>query len=309
MACDIIGDVHGQDRKLTALLTKLGYRIKDGAYRHHEGRIALFLGDLIDRGPGQLEVLSIVRKMIEAGSARTILGNHEWNAIGFATESPDGKGYLRGRSANRTKQHAAFLEQVGMDSPRYKDLVGWFKTLPPFLDLGAIRLCHAWWNPEFVNLVGRNSCEDGSLCEEFLFSSFDRESEASIAMKGITSGLEVNLPEGSSFIDPTGIERKEIRARWWDASATTYRKAGLVPEAGRDRIPDLELPETVKLGNDSGVPTFLGHYWMTGTPCVQNPTIAVLDFGAGKVGPLVAYRWSGEDRLLNDNIVFAEGGF
>ena len=109
--------------------------------------------------------------------------------------------------------------------------------------------------------------------------------------------------------DPTGIERKEIRARWWDESATTYRKAGLVPEAGRDRIPDLELPETVKLGNDSGVPTFLGHYWMTGTPCVQNPTLAVLDFGAAKVGPLVAYRWSGEDRLMNDNIVFAEGGF
>ena len=309
MDYDIIGDVHGQDGKLTSLLAKLGYRIKDGAYRHPEGRIALFLGDLIDRGPGQLEVINIVRNMIEAGSGRTILGNHEWNAIGFATESPDGKGYLRGRSVNRTKQHAAFLEQVGIDSPRYRDLVGWFKTLPPFLDLGAIRLCHAWWNQEFVNLVGRNSCEDGSLCEEFLSSSFDRNSEASRAMKGITSGLEVNLPEGSSFIDPTGIERKEIRARWWDASATTYRKAGLVPEAGRDRIPDLELPETVKLGNDSGVPTFLGHYWMTGTPRVQNPTIAVLDFGAAKVGPLVAYRWSGEDRLMNDNIIFAEGGF
>lgn len=304
MGYDIIGDVHGQDGKLTALLAKLGYRIKDGAYRHPEGRVALFLGDLIDRGLGQIEVLNIVRNMIEAGSARTILGNHEWNAIGFATESPDGKGYLRGRSANRTKQHAAFLEQVGIDSPRYRDLVGWFKTLPPFLDLGAIRLCHAWWNQGFVDLVTRNSCEDGSLSEEFLFSSFERNSEASKAMKGITTGLEVNLPEGSSFIDPTGIERKEIRARWWDESATTYRQAGLVPEEGRDRIPDLGLPEAVKLGNDSDVPTFLGHYWLTGTPAIQNATTAVLDYGAALKGPLVAYRWDDEPVLTNQNFVW-----
>lgn len=305
MDYDIIGDVHGQDGKLTALLAKLGYRIKDGAYRHPEGRVALFLGDLIDRGPGQIEVLNIVRNMIEAGSGRTIMGNHEWNAIGFATESPDGKGYLRGRSANRTKQHAAFLEQVGIDSPRYRDLVGWFKTLPPFLDLGAIRLCHAWWNPEFVDLVTRNSCKDGSLSEEFLFSSFERNSEASRAMKGITSGLEVNLPEGSSFLDPTGIERKEIRARWWDQDATTYRKAGLVPDEGRDRIPDIDLPENVMLGNGGDVPTFLGHYWLTGTPAIQNAKTAVLDYGAALKGPLVAYRWDGESDLNNSAFVQA----
>jgi hypothetical protein len=307
MAYDIIGDVHGQDGKLTALLAKLGYRVKDGAYRHPEGRIALFLGDLIDRGPGQLEVINIVRNVIEAGSGRTIMGNHEWNAIGFATDRPDGKGFLRARSANRTKQHAAFLEQVGMDSPRHKNLVGWFKTLPPFLDLGAIRLCHAWWNPEFVDLVGRNSCEDGSLSEEFLFSSFERNKDAFLAMKGITSGLEVDLPEGSSFVDHTGIDRKEIRARWWDTGATTYRKAGMVPEAGRDRIPDLELPETVKLGNDSGVPTFLGHYWLTGAPVIQNAKTAVLDYSAALKGPLVAYRWDGEDLLSNENLVWVKG--
>jgi hypothetical protein len=305
MDYDIIGDVHGQDGKLTALLAKLGYRIKDGAYRHPEGRVALFLGDLIDRGPGQIEVLNIVRNMIEAGSARTILGNHEWNAIGFATESPDGKGYLRGRSVNRTKQHAAFLEQVGIDSPRYRDLVGWFKTLPPFLDLGAIRLCHAWWNKELVDLVTSNSREDGSLSEEFLFSSFERNSEASRAMKGITNGLEIVLPEGSSFIDHTGIERRDIRAAWWDESATTYRKAGMVPEVGRDWIPDLDLPETVKLGNDGEVPTFLGHYWLTGAPAIQNTKTAVLDYGAALKGQLVAYRWEGESDLTNDAFVQA----
>lgn len=210
MSYDIIGDVHGQDGKLTALLGVLGYRIKDGAYRHPEGRIALFVGDLIDRGPGQLEVVLIVRNMSEAGSGRTIMGNHEWNAIGFATEKSDGNGFLRARSVNRTKQHAAFLSQIGADTPKHRELSDWFRTLPPILDLGEIRLCHAWWNPELVDLVARNSNKDGSLSEEFLISSFNRNSGAFKAMEGITKGMEIDLPAGSSFLDHTGIERRKL---------------------------------------------------------------------------------------------------
>ena len=49
MKYDIIGDVHGQAGKLNALLFKLGYRRIDGTYRHPLSRVALFLGDLIDR--------------------------------------------------------------------------------------------------------------------------------------------------------------------------------------------------------------------------------------------------------------------
>ncbi len=52
------------------------------------------------------------------------------------------------------------------------------------------------------------------------------------------------------------------------------------------------------------MPTFVGHYWLTGTPGVQSPTVAVLDFGAGKAGPLVAYRWSGESELSNERLVW-----
>ena len=124
MGYDVIADVHGQDGKLKALLVKLGYRVKDGAWRHPEGRMALFLGDLVDRGPGQVEVLGIVRDMIEAGSGRSIMGNHEWNAIGFATRDPEGPDFLRPRSENKLKEHREFLRQVGLDSPLHKELVG-----------------------------------------------------------------------------------------------------------------------------------------------------------------------------------------
>lgn len=66
---DIIGDIHGHVEALQALLLKLGYRERNGAWRHPE-RTAIFVGDLIDRGPHQIETVRLVRDMVEAGAAR-----------------------------------------------------------------------------------------------------------------------------------------------------------------------------------------------------------------------------------------------
>ena len=304
MNYDVIGDVHGQDGKLTALLAKLGYRVKDGAYRHPEGRVALFLGDLVDRGPGQVEVINLVHNMIEAGSGRTIMGNHEWNAIGFGTPDPDSGDYLRPRSENKRREHREFLRQVGEDSPLHRELVEWFKTLPPVLDLGDIRLCHAWWNLDGIDQIKVAMNPDGALDEGFLMESFRKRSAPWVAMESVTKGYEIRLPDGVTFLDHNDVARKEIRVRWWDESATAYRQAALVPESERERIPDIALPAGVKLGAVSDVPTFVGHYWLTGTPGVQNATTAVLDFGAAIMGPLVAYRWDGESVLGNDKLVW-----
>lgn len=304
MDFDIIADIHGHIGKLEALLKRLGYRRKEGAWRHPQGRMALFLGDLVDRGPGQVEVLSTVRDMVEAGSGRSIMGNHEWNAIGFATRDPKTGEYLRPRTKNKRLQHAAFLEQVGEESLLHKELVGWMKTLPPFLDFGDVRLCHAWWNPVEITRIGTAVDANGALAEGFLIESFRKGGALWRAMESVTKGLEITLPDGASFLDPLGIARKEIRVRWWDGDAKGYRAAALVPEAERERIPDIPLPTGVQRGADNAVPTFVGHYWLTGTPGVQNPTTAVLDFGAGKTGPLVAYRWDGEPALSNDKLVW-----
>jgi hypothetical protein len=304
MSYDIIGDVHGQGGKLRALLKKLGYRIKDGAYRHPDGRQALFLGDLIDRGPEQVEVINIVRNMIEAGSGRTIMGNHEWNAIGCGTRDPECSDYLRPRIEAKMKEHKEFLRQVGMDSPLHMELVEWFKTLPPVLDLGSIRLCHAWWNPDSIAVIKAAQGSDGRLDETFLIGSYRKRTAPWAAVECVTKGYEVSLPGGDTFLDHNEVPRKEIRVRWWDASATSYRNAALVPEGERIRIPDIPLPEEVKLGATSNVPTFVGHYWLTGKPGVQNATTAVLDYGAAIRGPLVGYRWDGEDVLSNDNLVW-----
>ena len=67
MAYDFIGDIHGQAGKLEALLRKLGYVEKAGGWVPPYLRKAIFLGDLIDRGPEQVKVVKIVRALIDAG--------------------------------------------------------------------------------------------------------------------------------------------------------------------------------------------------------------------------------------------------
>lgn len=101
MGCiDIIGDIHGRADELETLLDTMGYAQCAGAYRHPE-RTALFLGDLIDRGPQNQKVLQLVRSMEQAGSGRVILGNHEYNALCFHTKNPATGKPLREHSAQK----------------------------------------------------------------------------------------------------------------------------------------------------------------------------------------------------------------
>ena len=111
---DIIGDVHGCAEELEDLLDNLDYVEVNGVYQHKDGeRSVIFVGDLIDRGPGQVRVLELVRRMVEAGSAQIVLGNHEFNAIGFATPNPEEPGeFMRRHTKENVKQHQAFLTQL-----------------------------------------------------------------------------------------------------------------------------------------------------------------------------------------------------
>lgn len=75
---DVVGDVHGCYDELVELLTLLGYSANaEGVFRHADGRVVVFLGDLVDRGPATPDVLRTVMGMVEAGSAICLPGNHE----------------------------------------------------------------------------------------------------------------------------------------------------------------------------------------------------------------------------------------
>lgn len=79
---DVIGDVHGCASELRTLLTELGWRIAyDGdvavGASHPEGRQAVFVGDLVDRGPDTPGVLRLAMGMVASGDALCVSGNHE----------------------------------------------------------------------------------------------------------------------------------------------------------------------------------------------------------------------------------------
>lgn len=79
---DIIGDVHGCRPELEGLLAKLGYvRAGDpgsdeAPWSHPDGRQAVFLGDITDRGPDSVGVIRVVTAMVGRGAALYVPGNH-----------------------------------------------------------------------------------------------------------------------------------------------------------------------------------------------------------------------------------------
>ncbi len=86
---DIVGDIHGCADELEALLKQLGYEVSGLAddalggpiYQHPLGRKAVFVGDLVDRGPRVLDSLRIVFQMVAAGSALCVPGNHDMKLL------------------------------------------------------------------------------------------------------------------------------------------------------------------------------------------------------------------------------------
>ncbi|MGB2109035.1 MAG: metallophosphoesterase, partial [Marinobacter vinifirmus] len=109
---DIIGDIHGCANTLQRLLDQMGYRKVNGVYRHPK-RQAIFIGDIIDRGPRIREALHLVRDMVEHGAARIVMGNHEYNALGYCTRARPGSGkqFLREHNPRHDRLIKETLEQ------------------------------------------------------------------------------------------------------------------------------------------------------------------------------------------------------
>lgn len=306
MAYDIIGDVHGHANRLQALLRELGYTQRAGAWRHPD-RTAIFVGDLIDRGPGQLETLQLVRAMMDAGSARAVMGNHEFNAIGWATPDPKEDGsYLRPRRGSKgnknAKQHQAFLAAVGLDSDLHRTWTEWFLDLPLWIEEPEFRVVHACWSPQHAERLRPHLREGNCLTSKLIDAAHRPGTQAFEAVDVLLKGLEVDLPPGVAFTDKDGHSRERIRVRWWDRNATTYAQAYIGPsgvEMPVARLSDVYLPPIPDR------PTFVGHYWLDADepPSPLSDRVACVDYSAGKGGPLVAYRFDGESKLSTDRFV------
>jgi protein phosphatase len=137
---DIIGDVHGCADELEALLAKLGYDVRwDGksvSVTPPDARRAIFVGDLVDRGPRSPDVLRIAKSMVEAGHALAVVGNHDEKL----------KRHLDGRNVKPTHGLAETIEQLQHEPPEFaREMRDWLDGLVSHyvLDGSKLVVAHA----------------------------------------------------------------------------------------------------------------------------------------------------------------------
>jgi protein phosphatase len=129
---DFIGDVHGCCDELEELLVRLGYvsQVVSEAgpgwsklcYVHPAGRKAVFVGDLVDRGPRVVDSLSLVRNMIAVGAALCVPGNHDMKLLRK----------LRGKDVQVSHGLANSLAEIDAISEEHRP--PFIKDLATFLD-------------------------------------------------------------------------------------------------------------------------------------------------------------------------------
>jgi protein phosphatase len=153
---DIIGDIHGCFDELVELLTKLGYavdRTNNGessfsySVKPPEGRKAIFLGDIVDRGPKIVDVLKLVMSMSNGGLALCVPGNHDIKLMRK----------LRGKDVQITHGLADSLQQLEKESPEFRKQVSDFmdELISHYvLDDGKLVVAHAGMKQE---MQGRGS--------------------------------------------------------------------------------------------------------------------------------------------------------
>ena len=142
---DIIGDVHGCADELQTLLGEMGYAVewndKQVSVTPPEGRRAIFVGDLVDRGPRSPDVLRIVRHMVDEGTALAVVGNHDEKL----------KRHLSGRQVQVSHGLAETIGQLAAEPPEFvSGLRDWLDGLISHyvLDEGKLVVAHAGMKEE-----------------------------------------------------------------------------------------------------------------------------------------------------------------
>lgn len=301
MIIDIIGDIHGYADKLVGLLTQLGYRHNGRYFVPPADHRALFIGDLIDRGSQQLATLEIVFAMLDADVADAVMGNHEYNALAFATLDPDNpQEYLRSHNEIHVRQHDAFLTEVpfGSESHRY-----WLQRLyeiPLWLETDYACFVHACWDVDSMAVLTPLLTADNGLTPKGLIATAQENSEAFEALERVLKGVETPLPAGMVMVDKEGTKRTRVRVRWWleALNERTLYEVARAPLSALAQIPADALAENIDFVLKTDKLVFVGHYWLTGTPEPLSPQVVCTDYSAAvDSGYLTCYQLDTEQPL------------
>jgi protein phosphatase len=211
---DFIGDVHGCCDELEELLESLGYvttispnvdSVWGGvSYGHPEGRKAVFVGDLVDRGPRVLDTLRLVRNMMTTGSAFCVPGNHDMKLLRK----------LRGKNVQPTHGLAQTLAEIEaipeeLRLPFCKELADFLDALVSHyvLDRGKIVVAHAGMKE---SMQGRGS---GGVREFALYGETTARPTSSACRCAILGRATIAVARWSSTathrcLKPSGLIRR-----------------------------------------------------------------------------------------------------
>lgn len=309
---DVIGDVHGMGDELVALLREMSYDDAAGFFAHPT-RTAVFVGDLVDRGPKQRLAVDTARAMVEAGTAHVVMGNHEINAIHFATLHRTEDRYLRPHTEKNNAQHKVLTDAVEFGSVYHHDMIEWFKTLPLWIDLDLdgshLRVVHAFWDEaSMANLPNGRFLDDDAV-----HATAQHDTPEYNAIEILLKGPELSIDP--PYFDKDGNRRPKARYAWWRGEGlplidSILPQPNITAEDGSQWVlkePGATVSPPVDPYPDDAPPVLFGHYWRRGDPGEPEATnIACTDFSACKGGKLVAYRWSGEQVLDAANFCWVQ---
>lgn len=151
---DIIGDVHGCTDELEALLARLGYPVslegrgdaRRAVTAAPTGRRAIFVGDLVDRGPRSADALRIAMAMVAAGQAYCVPGNHDMKLLRW----------LKGARVKIAHGLQASIDDMARESDRFREeVVAFLERLPIhlWLEAGRLVVAHAGLRADMIGRV------------------------------------------------------------------------------------------------------------------------------------------------------------
>ncbi|WP_425401199.1 metallophosphoesterase [Algiphilus sp.] len=287
-----VGDLHGCYETLCALLERIGCVQDASRYHPPESTLLVFLGDLIDRGPRSRETVATVRRMVEAGDALCIAGNHEFNAVLYHTRDPEQPGeFVRRRTEKNRKQIAATLASYEGHADQWADDLAWFHSLPMAIEIDGLRCVHACWDQDALSLLQRHS-NAWYLPEQQWTEAGTEGSPLFDAIERICKGPEATMPDGGCYHDKDGNPRFKARVAWWQLEPATWADRFRLPKGVQGFDPEADCdasPESVRNYAPEEPPVVFGHYWLSGRPSPLSPNAACLDYSAVLGGKLVAY--------------------
>lgn len=300
---DIIGDVHGHASLLKKLLLKMEY-VKTNGHFTHPSRKAIFVGDFINRGPEIKKTIRIIRGMVEGGSAYAILGNHELNAIIYHLKDKQGFSLVKQPSKYFLSLFKT-INEYATNSEEWREHLKWMRSLPLYLDLGEIRVVHACWSEEAVK-VADSIYAEGKIKKK-VFRKIHRKVDSEISKNVwlLTKGVNLKMPGDLKIVNNKGVSPRSIRTKWWDIpEGKTFEQLSFeskfkLPEY---TVPMEILPSTYPYPKNDPI-VFFGHYCRGRGPHVVKPNVCCVDSCVTGSKRLLAYQWSGEKELIENNLV------